>query len=86
MLGCIFTVVAIATAIAAGLGNFSFWWALIPAFIAGGFSLSNSPGYDIVIQANREGRLGVFPKMLSVHFLAQIALSGAAYWITTAIR
>jgi hypothetical protein len=39
MLGCIFTVVAIATAIAAGLGNFSFWWALIPAFIAGGFYL-----------------------------------------------
>ncbi|MFN4095224.1 MAG: hypothetical protein ACK4GG_00450 [Sphingomonas sp.] len=82
MLGCISMVAVIAAAVAAGLGQFSFWWVAIPAFVAGAFSISNGPGYSLVMRANAEGRLSVFPLMLATHTLGHLALAGAAFGLT----
>jgi hypothetical protein len=73
------------TAVAAGLGYFSFWWTLIPAFFAGSFALFNGPGYDTIMRANREGRTGVFPTMLAVSIAAHLLSASAAYGITRLI-
>jgi hypothetical protein len=84
-LGCLFQFATLGTAIAAGLGYFSFWWALIPAFIAGSFSLSNGPHYKRVIEANQAGRTGFSPLMLAASILPLAALAGVAFWITSAL-
>lgn len=80
--GCISTLALVATAIAAGLGYFSFWWILIPAFFSGSFSLSNGPHYNQIIEANRQGRLGFFPVMLILSVGFSVAAAGAVYWLT----
>lgn len=49
-------------ALAAELGDFSFWWTVIPAFLAGSFSVSNRPGFDIAVRANKGARLDVSPR------------------------
>lgn len=85
-LGCLSQFAVIATAIAAGLGYFSFWWALIPAFFAGSFQISNGPGFGVVLKANEEGRVGVFPMMLMTNILAWLAAAGAIYWITSTLN
>ena len=86
MLGCLSMLAVVVTAIAAGLDKFSFWWVLIPVFFAGSFSLSNGPGFDMVIEANRQGRLGVFPKMLGFQCAVWLAVAGAVYWTTATLR
>lgn len=85
-LGCLSQVATLVAAIASGLGYFSFWWALIPAFLAGSFQISNGPGFDIVMNANRNGRLDVFPRLLFFNILPWLTLAGIAYWITTMIN
>ena len=70
-------------AIFAGLDYFSFWWTLIPVFLAGSLSLSNGPGYERVRQANEEGRIGVFPAMLASHILPWLIVGAIVYWITS---
>lgn len=85
MLGCLSILAVIATAVGAGLGKYSFWWVLVPVFFAGSFSLSNGPGYHLVMQANREGRLGLFPRMLAFHIVVQLAVAGALFWVTNAL-
>jgi hypothetical protein len=85
MFGCFSQVAVLFTAMAAGAGYFSFWWALIPAFFAGSLAVSNGPGFDIVMSANREGRLGVFPRVLALSFLPWLIVAGAVYWVTALI-
>jgi len=85
-LGCLSQFAVIATAIAAGLGYFSFWWALIPAFFAGSFQISNGPGFGAALKANEEGRLSVFPIMLVTNILPWVAVAGAIYWVTFTIN
>jgi hypothetical protein len=78
-------VAVLAAAIAAELGCFSFWWTVIPAFFAGSFQISNGPGFDLVLTANRDGRFSVFPIMLMTNILPWLAVAGIAYWITSAM-
>ena len=78
--------ISFVAAIAAGLGHFSFWWVLIPIVVAGSFQLSNGPGFGIAMTANREGRLGVFPKLLLFNILPWLAIAGVAYWVSAALR
>lgn len=80
-LGSLATLTTFGMAIAAGLSVFSFWWTLIPAFISGSLAVANGPGYDIVMQANREGRLSVMPRMIGVAMGARLATGGALYWV-----
>lgn len=80
-LGCLSTLALIVTAIAAGMGYFSFWWVLIPAFFAGSFALSNGPGYGAIIEANRQGRVWYFPMMLALSISLHVAVAGGIYWI-----
>lgn len=58
---------------------------LIPAFLAGSFLLSSGPGFNVVMRANQEGRLDVFPKVLTYQFLFQLALAGIVFGITRAV-
>jgi hypothetical protein len=85
MFGCLSQVAVLASAIAAALGYFSFWWVAIPVFLAGSFQISNGPGFDVVMDANRQGRFGVFPMMLVGNILPWLAVAGVAYWITKAL-
>lgn len=83
MLGYFSKFVMIGVAVAAGMGAFSFWWALIPVFLAGSLALSNGPHYEIVMRANERGSLTIFPLMLVIYCAGQLALAGIAYWIGT---
>lgn len=86
MLGCLSIIASIITAVAAGLGYFSFWWSLIPAFLAGSFALANSPGHHAaIVRANQEGRLSVFPIALLSTTGMMLAICGVAFWITRTI-
>ena len=82
MLGCVSTIASLGMAIAAGLGYFSFWWVWIPSFLAGSFALSGGPHYGAILEANEEGRLGVFPMALVGTVGVSLALAGVAYWLT----
>jgi hypothetical protein len=85
MLGCLSMLSVVATAIGAGLGKFSFWWVLIPVFLAGSFALSNGPAFYRIVQANQQGRLGVFPIMLGTQLLFWLIVAGAVFWLTTTL-
>lgn len=82
MLQMISVLAWIAVAILAGLGKFSFWWVLIPAFFAGAFGLSNGPHYSTVVEANRRGNAWLFPMQLAIYTGGNIFGAGIAYWIT----
>jgi hypothetical protein len=84
-LGCLSLLALFGAAIVAGLGYFSFWWLLIPAFVAGSFALSNGPQYGAIVRANEEGRLGVFPMALGGTVGMSLAVSAVIYWITRLI-
>jgi hypothetical protein len=84
MFGCLSTIATLALGVAAGLGKFSFWWTLIPAFVAASFLLAQGPAHNMIIRANEEGRLGVFPSLLAINTAAQLALAGVAFWIARA--
>ena len=85
LFGCLSQIATLAMAIAAGLGQFSFWWVLIPAFLAGSFQISNGPLYDRVIAANNEGRLWFFPAMLAANVLPWLGIGAVAFWATRAL-
>ncbi len=82
MLGCLTLIASLATAVAAGLGYFSFWWTIIPAFFAGALVLSNGPGYQAIMQANERGNLWLFPLQLLIHIGGVLLASGLAFWLT----
>jgi hypothetical protein len=86
MFGCLSQIAVVGTAIAAGLDKLSFWWVLIPVFLAASLQLSNGPGFDTIIRANQEGRLGYFPTVLGVQCVVWLAVAGAIYWVTGAVR
>ncbi len=79
-LGCLSLLAAIALGTAAGAWHWSFWWAVLAAIIAGSFSVSNGPAFQMVMTANKEGRLGVMPRLIAFHSIVPLALAGAAYW------
>lgn len=72
----------IAVAVLAGLGKFSFWWFLIPTFLAGAFGLANGPHYAGVIEANRRGNLWLFPTQLIIHWFGNILLAKLVFLLT----
>lgn len=76
--------VTLALAVIAGLGKLSFWWTMIPAFVAASFLLTNEPSHSTILRANEKGRLGVFPSLLAMNTAAQLALAGIAFWIVRA--
>ena len=84
--GCFAQLSVVAVAIAAGLGELSLWWLVIPIFLASSLSISNGPGFDIVMKANKEGRLGVFPRMFLIHCFSYIILAATIYWVTSTLR
>ncbi|HSX57163.1 MAG TPA: hypothetical protein VLG14_17795 [Sphingomonas sp.] len=83
--GCLFLVTTFITAALAGIGHFSFWWSLLPAFLSGSFYLADGPSYGTILRANQEGRLTVFPMMLAFSMLAPMAMAGGIYWIARAL-
>lgn len=82
MLGTLAALAVVAVSILAGLGTFSFWWVLIPAFFAGSLSLSNGPHYSAVVEANRRGSLTLFPLMLAIYMASYLILAGIVFWLT----
>lgn len=78
-------IAVVAVAIAAGLSKLSFWWVLIPVFVAASFTLSNGPWFDRIVQANQEGRLSVFPTALATQSVVQMAIAAIVYGITVAL-
>lgn len=82
-LGCLFQIAVAAVAAAAGMGYCSFWWTLIPLFVAASLSVSNGPGFDLVMRANQEGRLGTLPMLIMAHMLPLAAIAGVIYWGVT---
>ena len=85
MFGLASKIIVLLAAIAAGMGYFSFWWTLLPIFLAGSFSLSNGPHLSNILDANRQGRLGVFPMLLAMSMLPWLFVGGVAFWITSAL-
>lgn len=82
-LGCLSHLAVVATAVAAGLGYFSFWWALIPAFVAGGFSLSNHPpSYSRIMASYERREWATFPSMLVMAVGMSLAVAAVVYWST----
>ena len=77
-----FTIIMMATSIWSGWTHNSFWWVLIPGFIAGSFSLANSRHYESVVQANLRGVLWYFPTMLAIHTAGKLVFAGLAYGVT----
>ena len=87
MLGCLSIIASISSAILAGLGYYSFWWTVIPAFFAGAFALSNSPGhYAAIIRANERGNIWLFPVSLSLSVGTMLAVAGVVFWATSLLR
>jgi hypothetical protein len=80
MLGTLAALAVVVVSILAGVGTFSFWWVLIPAFFAGSLSLSNGRHYAGVIEANRRGSLTHFPVMLAIYVSSYVVLAGIVYW------
>lgn len=67
----------------AGYGGYigwPFWPVLVISFFAGAVHLANSPSYDLVISASRQGRLGTFPKLLLLHVGIHAAVATAIYF------
>ena len=71
----------VAVAIAAGLGYFSFWWTIIPAFLGGSFTLANSNQYNRIVEANMQGNVTYFPKMLAIQFAGLMIPAAICFWI-----
>lgn len=82
MLGCAADIGMIALATLAGLKGLSLWWAMIVAFVAGSFALSNGPGFETALRANEEGRLSVFPSLLAANVLPRMILCGVVYYVS----
>lgn len=82
MFGCLFIVVSIGAAMAAGLGVMSFWWTLIPTFIAASLAVSNNDAqFARVVEANEQGRLHVMPLYIGSAWATMLVISGVAYGI-----
>lgn len=70
------TLAVYALAILAGLDRLSFWWVLIPSFVAASLMVSNRY-YETVRRANEAGDLSVMPRL--------IGATGFGYFVTAAI-
>lgn len=82
MLQGISFIATIVVAIWGGIVGWSPWWILLPSFFTGSFGLANGPGFDLVMTANREGRLGTFPFLLFGHTLPIFLFGLLLWWIT----
>ena len=82
MMGCAADIGMIVLAALAGTKGISLWWAMIVAFIAGSLALSNGPAYDLVVRANEEGRLKVFPSLLAANVVPRMMLCGVVYYLS----
>jgi hypothetical protein len=86
MILSLFIIAGFIAAILAGVGQFSFWWVLIPAFFAGSFTIANAPNsYYLILQANEEGRLGFFPAVLGCSMLIWLVPAAGVFWIARAL-
>lgn len=81
MFGCLWALAMLATAVAAGLGKVSFWWTLLPAFLAGSFNIANSHMYGRVLEANATGDLKLFPRVLGLTVGSYMVVAAVIYWI-----
>ena len=75
------TLAVYAVAVLAGLEKFSFWWVLIPVFMAASFMVSNRY-YDTVRRANEAGHLSVMPTLIGATGFGYLVTAGIVYWIT----
>ena len=82
MLSSIATVAWFSLAVGAGVWDWSFWWVAIASFVAGSLHLSSGPGFDIVMSANRDGRLGVLPRMLFFHVFPYLLIGAVIFWLS----
>lgn len=78
-------VVLLGFAGAAGALGWAFAWVVVASAIMAAFSMSIGPAFDLVMTANREGRLGVFPRMWFLRTLPYLAIASAVYFIAKAI-
>lgn len=83
MIGGISFLALLGVAFASGYWGISWWWILIPAFLTASFNISNGPSYGLVMQANREGRLSVFPQILGCHMLACLPVAFFVRWVAS---
>lgn len=75
--------IALAAYLGATDGNLR--WLLLSSLVVGSFKVASGPSYDLVIQANAEGRLGVFPRLLfwagAISAAVAFAVALIARWI-----
>lgn len=82
MLGLLAILASIGTAIAAGLGYFSFWWTLIPSVIAALIALKKSPEqYARSMEATRNGQWHVLPLIIGSSTGMLLIICAVIYWI-----
>jgi hypothetical protein len=75
------TLAVYAFAVLAGLGRLSFWWVLIPTFVAASLMVSNRY-YETVRRANEAGHLSVMPKLIGATGLGYLVTAGIVYGLT----
>lgn len=80
----IFSLAVFAVAILSGLDRLSFWWVLIPAFIAASFGASNRY-FDTIQRANKAGHLSVMPTLIGAQWLGYVVTGGIVYGLTRLI-
>lgn len=76
-------VALLGVAIASGYGGISWKWLLIPAFLFASLNISNGAAYDVIMRANREGRLSVFPITLGCQILTVLPLAFLVRWLAS---
>jgi hypothetical protein len=83
MIANISFIALIGVAIASGYGGISWWWMLIPAFLAAVGNIASGPSYERVIAANQEGRLSVFPITLAIYMVCALPVAFLVRWIAS---
>lgn len=82
MLGLLAMIASLGTAIAAGLGYFSFWWTVLPSVIAAFIALRKSPEhYARSMEATRNGQWHVLPLILGSSTAVMLILCAVVFWI-----
>lgn len=82
MLGVLAFLGLIAAAIGSGLAGWSAWWLVVLAFVGAALNIvNNSASYNLVMAANRQGRLSVLPFFIVSRMAILLALAFAVRWI-----
>lgn len=74
-------VALLGTAIWSGTTQSSIWWLLLPAFLWASLNVSNH-SYNMVMTANREGRLSVMPRLIGCNLVLAMSFALAVRWFT----